>query len=153
MRCGASCAASDLTATAYHTAYVMGLLCAAALGHSREPPMRVPLRDAVPGSAAAVAPFLDDGSRRRHWQDALDRLPASDRDSVSELLLAIALHRRIAAHDFAAVARLLGVAVSLGLADTPAASQAAELLDRLALFSAALRGRQAERAFVQGCDG
>jgi hypothetical protein len=55
----------------------------------------------------------------------------------------------IAAHDFGAVARLLGVAVSLGLADTPAASQAAELLDRLALFAAASRGRQAERAFVQ----
>ena len=41
------------------------------------------------------------------------------------------------------------MAVSLGLADTPAASQAAELLDRLALFAAASRGRQAERAFVQ----
>jgi hypothetical protein len=125
-----------LTATAYHTAYVMGLLCAAALAHDRGPPLRPPLQDSVPRSAAAIVPFLDDGSRRRHWQDALDRLTFADRDAVSGLLLAIALHRRIAAHDFAVVAKLLEVAMSLELADTPSASQAAELLDRLALLSA-----------------
>jgi hypothetical protein len=124
-----------LTATAYHTSYVMGLLCAAALAQDREPPLRLPLQDAVPRSAAAIVPFLEDGSRRRHWQDAFDRLSLADRDSVSGLLLIIALHRRIAAHDFAAVAKLLEVAMSLELADTPAASQAAELLDRLSAFS------------------
>lgn len=125
-----------LTATAYHTAYVMGLLCAAALAHGREPPRHLPLQDAVPGSAEAILPFLDDGSRRRHWQEALDRLSLTERDAVSGLLLAVALHRRVAAYDFATVARLLQLAISLELADAPAVSQAAELLDRLALFSA-----------------
>lgn len=128
-----------LTATAYHTAYVMGLLCAAALGDERAPPLRIPLQAVAPGSAAMVKRFLDDGSRRRHWQDLFDRLSIQEHDAVSGLLLMIALHRRIAAHDFAAVAELLGVAVSLGSADTPAASQAAELLDRLSLFSPTAR--------------
>ena len=68
---------------------------------------------------------------------------------------AIALHRRIAAHDFAVVAKLLEVAMSLELADTPSASQAAELLDRLALFSACgsrrARQRQPAPARVERC--
>jgi hypothetical protein len=124
-----------LTATAYHTAYVMGLLCAAALRHGRALPRRIPTANAVPGSAAAVLPFLDDGGRRRHWQDTLDRLTVPERDAISGFLLTIALHRRVAANDFTAVAELLAKAVSLGLADTPAIVQAAELLDRLTLLS------------------
>jgi hypothetical protein len=132
-----------LTATAYHTAYVMGLLCAAALAPDREPPQRLPFEDVVPGSAAAILPFLDDGSRRRHWQDTFDRLSVTDRDAVSRLLLTIALHRRVATHDFAGVAKLLELAMSLGMTDSPAASQAAELLDRLIL---AHMGRRATPA-------
>ncbi|HEX5326440.1 MAG TPA: hypothetical protein VFW75_07205, partial [Acetobacteraceae bacterium] len=128
-----------LTATAYHTAYVMGLLCAATLAPEREPPLAIPVEDIVPGSAAAIAPFLEDGSRRRHWQDAFDHLSTAERDAISGLILTIVLHRRIAAHDFAAVVKLLETAVSLGLATGPAASQAAELLDRLALFSTTMR--------------
>jgi hypothetical protein len=123
-----------LSATAYHTAYVMGLLCAAALGDDHAPPRRLPTRDGATGSAAAVTEFLNDGSRRRHWQDLFDRLSPDQRDAASGMLLMIGLHRRIAAHDFEAVAALLGIAVTLGIADTPAASQAAELLDRLSLF-------------------
>jgi len=122
-----------LTATAYP----------AALAPDREPPQRLPFEDVVPGSAAAILPFLDDGSRRRHWQDTFDRLSVTDRDAVSRLLLTIALHRRVATHDFAGVAKLLELAMSLGMTDSPAASQAAELLDRLIL---AHMGRRATPA-------
>ena len=40
-----------LLATAYHTTYVMGLLCAVALGPGRCPPASVPVRNAVHGGA------------------------------------------------------------------------------------------------------
>jgi hypothetical protein len=122
-----------LSATAYHTAYVMGPLCAMALG-GRAPPRSMPLQGSVPGSAVRFLPFLDDGSRRRHWQDSFERLERAECDAVSGFLLLVALHRRIAAHDFVAVFKLLETALSLGLADTAGASQAAELLDRLALL-------------------
>jgi hypothetical protein len=125
--------AEYLTATAYHTAYVMGLLCAAALTPHREPPAHLSSQVAVPRSAEAILPFLIDSSPRRHWQNTFDRLSVTERDAIGELLLIIALHRLIAEHDFAGLAKLLELAVSLELTDTPAASQAAELLDRLAL--------------------
>jgi hypothetical protein len=111
----------------------MGLLCAAALTPHREPPQYLPSQDAIPRSAEAILPFLIDGSPRRHWQNTFDRLSVTERDAIGELLLIIALHRLIAEHDFAGLAKLLELAVSLELTDTPAASQAAELLDRLAL--------------------
>jgi hypothetical protein len=135
--------AEYLTATAYHTAYVMGLLCAAALAPGREPPRHLPFQDAVPRPAAAILPFFDDGGRRRHWQDTFDRFPPMDRDALSGFLLTIALHRRVATYDFAAVAKLLAIAVSLDLADMPAASQAAELLGRLSVAASPRRRRAA----------
>jgi hypothetical protein len=46
-----------LSATAYHTAYVMGLLCAAVLGEGRAPPRRLPAV-APAGSWVAIAKFL-----------------------------------------------------------------------------------------------
>ena len=97
------------------------------------PPRR--LADVGPaGSWAAIAKFLDDGSRRRHWQDVFDRLSPGQREAASRVLLMIALHRRIAARDFEAVLALLDISIRLGIADTPATSQAAELLDRLSLL-------------------
>jgi hypothetical protein len=131
------CRADYLTATAYHTVFVMGLLCAVALGNQREPPRHIPSQNSRPGSAVAILPYLSDSSRRRHWQDSLDRLKPGEVDAVSGLLLIIAFHRRIAAYDFEGVMRLLELAVSLGMSDTPAASQAAEMLHRVSLFAAA----------------
>jgi hypothetical protein len=132
-----------LTATVYHTAYVMGLLCAVALAPCREPPRHLPFQHGAPRPAAAILPFLEDGGRRRHWQETFDRLPPMDRDALCGFLLIIALHRRVATYDFAAVAELLALAVSLDLADTPAASQAAELLGRLSVAASPGKRRDA----------
>ena len=124
-----------LSATAYHTVFVMGLLCATALHKGCEPPAKIPTNAAVSQSADAFLPFLDRAHARKHWQDAFDRLTSSERDALAGLIFTIALHRCIASHDFARVAQLLDMAVVLNLADNAAASQAAELLDRLSLLS------------------
>jgi hypothetical protein len=109
-----------------------------------------PAPDAPCSAAAALVPFLDDGGKRRHWQDEFDRLAAGERDALSGLLLTIALVRRVEANDFAAVAKLLEIALAFGLANAPATSQAAELLDRLVVFSTRTEPTTTKPADCQG---
>lgn len=124
-----------LLATAYHTAYVMGLLCAAALQPGRTPPADIPTRGAPPAGAARFLEVLDADGRTPHWRRELDRLTEPERDAVAGLLLTIALRRKVALREFGAVRDLLEKGYELGLADGPAASQAAELLERLAIYA------------------
>jgi Domain of unknown function (DUF6895) len=126
--------ASYFLATAYHTAYVMGLLCAFALQPGRRPPATPATRTAADGSSDTILRFLDADGRRPDWRHEFDRLPMAQRDALAGFLLNIALHRKIGKRDFGAVHELLKTGYALGLADTPAASQAAEMLERLATF-------------------
>lgn len=130
-----------LLATAYHTAYVMGLVCAAAL-HQRKPlPVKIPRSRLLAGSAVQILKFLDTCPRDRHWRVEFDQLAAPERDSIAGLVLAIALRQKARQRDFGALHELLGTAYSLGLADCPAASQAAELLQRVAGAERILAGK------------
>lgn len=129
-----------LLATAYHTAYVMGLVCAGALQPGRTPPSAIPRRTAVArGSADRILDTLNADRRDAHWRDELDQLTPGERDALSGFLLTIALRRKIHQHDYDAVARLLREGHHLGLTDTPVASQSAEMLERLAMFAESTR--------------
>lgn len=130
-----------LLATAYHTAYVMGLLCAAALQPGRTPPSRIPTNASAPGGAKMILQCLDAEGRSTHWRDQLNQLNDLERDEVAGLILNIALRRKIKQREFGAVHQLLKMGYDLGLADTPAASQAAEMLERLATFSDVTRAQ------------
>jgi len=121
-----------LMASAYHTAYVMGLLCAASLRPGCAPPVAIPTRKAQPGSAKAILTRL--GAGAAHWREELDRLTEPERDSLTGLILTAALRRRVRDRDFDGVRELLSAGYEWGLADSPAASQAAEMLERLASF-------------------
>lgn len=124
-----------LLATAYHTVYVMGLLCAAALQSGRTPPSKIPTGNAVsPGCANSILKFLDDG-RKVHWRDEFDALSDRERDAIAGLLFNVALRRKIGERQFSAVRELLELGSALGLTDTPASSQAAEMLSRIATFA------------------
>ena len=127
--------AAYLLATVYHTAYVMGLLCAAALAGDRTPPAKIQTRGAVHGSAQILLPFLEAQERNPHWRDELELLNDSERDAIAGLLLSMALRHKTKQRDFAAVHQLLSIGYSLGLADNPASSQAAEMLERIATFA------------------
>ena len=122
-------------ATAYHTIYVMGLLCAAALYPGRAPPVRIPRQAAPPrGAADMILRFLDADGRSPHWRQLFDEIPPSERDALARFLLNIALCRKVRRREFGAVHELLRIGYASGLADIPAASQCAEMLERLAMF-------------------
>jgi len=138
-----------LLATAYHTAYVMGLLCASTLQAGSAPPLKLPTgkSTAVQGSGTLVLRFLDADknkdadARSGHWRGELEQLTYPERDAIAGLLLNIALRRKASRGEFDALRELLKLAYSCGLSDTPAASQAAEMLERLATY-ASITGAQ-----------
>jgi hypothetical protein len=122
-------------ATAYHTAYVMGLLCAAALCAGRAPPVALALRSAtMPGAVDAILAFLDSGGRAARWRLEFDQLKPSERDALAKFIFIMALYRNATRRKFEAVYELLKIGYTMGLTDCPTASQAAELLERLATF-------------------
>jgi hypothetical protein len=121
-------------AGAYHTIYVMGLLCAAALQAGRAPPREIHGRAADRGAADAILGFLGSDSRSRLWRRELDGCSAAEREQLSGFLLNIALYRKVRRREFGSVLELLRIGYESGLADTPASSQCAELLERLAIF-------------------
>ena len=128
-----------LLATAYHTAYVMGLLCAAALQPGCAPPISISTKRSTPGSARQLLSLLDDSSKAPHWRDTFDKLDSPQADALTGLLFNIALQRNAGRRDFAALDKTLRLGHSLGLATIPAASQAAELLERIAAYTNTLQ--------------
>ncbi len=131
-----------LLATVYHTAYVMGLVCAVALEPGKAPPAQIPPGRFAAGSADRILPFLDAEGRSVHWREEFDRLAAPERNALAGLLFAIALRRKASQRDFAGLRATLAVGYELGLANSPAASQAAELLERIAAAAPLLGGRR-----------
>jgi hypothetical protein len=125
----------DWLAGAYHTIYVMGLLCAAALHPGRAPPTAIS-PSAVPhrGVAASILQFLDADGKPPFWRQEVDEISPAERDALAGFLLNIALYRKVRQREFGAVHELLRIGYRTGLADTPTSSQCAELLERVAIF-------------------
>ena len=124
-----------LIATVYHTAYVMGLLCIASLRPGFAPPSTVPITRSRRGSASKVLAAIDLGSQSAHWREEFRELTATEADSLAGFLINIGLYRQIAKRDFSGTRQLLELAWELDLANTPAASQSAQILDRIGTFS------------------
>ena len=138
--------ANYLVATAYHTAFVMGLLCAVALQPGRTPPSTVRTNTPARGSANRIIAVLHADRAGTHWQDELDQCSDPERDALAGFLLNVALRRRVRQRDFGGVHKLLSLAYAVGLADTPASSQAAEMLERIGTLT---QIRHAERRETQ----
>jgi hypothetical protein len=117
-------------AAAYHTAYVMGMLCGLAL----RPGNPVPDRIVGPLWPAALIDRLQDMIPRAAtpWQQTFDGLGSDERRALAPFLLDVALLARVRSHDFSAAAQLLRLAVEHGLAGAPCCAQTAELLQRMA---------------------
>jgi len=124
-----------LVATAYHTAYVMGIVCAASLQPGYSPPADIPLDNVKPGAAKQILPLLDINDQSPHWRDEFRQLTEPETDVLAAFLVNVALRRRFACRDFEGLRALLKLAYDLDLADTPAARQAAEMLHRLVTYS------------------
>jgi len=124
-----------LLATAYHTAYVMGLVCAACLRPGYAPPLAITASEIKPGSAAQILKLLDADQKHPHWRDEFRQLQVPEADALAGFLLNVAFRRRVSARDFSGLRDLLKIAYDLDLACTPAASQAAEMLQRLGAYA------------------
>jgi hypothetical protein len=124
-----------LLATAYHTAYVMGLLCAVTLQPRRAPPKAIKGAKGASGISQVILAKLDEDRQRPHWREEFDQLSPPQRDSLATMLVTIGLRRSVVQQDFGRLHEFLQLGHMANLTNTPAASQAAELLARLAHMS------------------
>jgi hypothetical protein len=118
-------------AASYHTAFVMGMLCALALRPGNAPPTEI---IGPPRSAKVVDELLDMiPDVDTPWRRTFRRLQPHEQRTLGPFLLDMALLSRGRSHDFAALDRLLDLAVQHSLADAPLCAQSAELLHRMSV--------------------
>ncbi len=117
-------------ATAYHTAYVMGLLCAAALRPGKAPPARIPVTRHEHGIELLLE-FIDSDGRRPHWRADLSNLQPREREALAPMLQTIALRRAVERGNLEFVRTVLEHVLRSGLVNLPSPRQAAALLRRL----------------------
>jgi hypothetical protein len=118
-------------AAAYHTVYVMGMLCALALRPGNAPPAEItgPLVSAaLVDELSAMIPDVE-----TPWRHTFRRLSGAEQRALGPFLLDMAVLSRGRDNDFAALAGLLELAVRHGLANTPLCAQSAELLQRMSV--------------------
>ena len=125
--------------TAYHTALVMGLLCAAALRPGRAPSVWI---IGPKYERALLEQLLECIDRDQgHWQPELSELTDSERNALAPLLLDIAIAQKCRKHQYEAVSQLLAAASQHGMANSTLCGQAALLLERLAVCSQAVQAK------------
>lgn len=130
--------------TAYHTAFVMGLICAASLLPGRAPSIRITGPQIKGNFLDRLLRFLD--RDQGHWQPELSGLTDAERNALAPLMLDIAIAQKCRKHDYAAVGELLAVASEYRMASSPLCGQAAELLERLAACSYAIQTKPTHSA-------
>jgi len=120
-----------LTASIYHTAYVMGILCASLLRTKQTSFPGFPrLRNR--DSIDTLIHILDGDGSKPHWRADLAELSASQRGGLVPMLITIALRRSVKSRNPEQVRRLLELSLAYGTADHQATKQAAGLLTRIA---------------------
>lgn len=120
-------------ASSYHTAFVMGMLCALSL----KPTMASPFEIAGPAYPATLIADLHGLIRKTgaHWEQVFQSLDPIEQTALAPFLLDVAMIQSSRTGDFAQMAGLLETAVQNGMADTTLCAQGAELLSRMAAFA------------------
>ena len=130
--------------TAYHTAYVMGFLCAASLRPGRAPPATIvgPQFDAT--CLSRLMRHIDDD--RGHWRPQFLSLTEGEQRALIPFVLDVAIMQKCRRRDYQAVSTILSLACEYDVAGSPMCRQAFELLERIASCSnAILLGRRSPR--------
>ena len=111
-------------ATAYHTAYVMGFLCAVTLRHGAPP-----LHAEVPSPSPLVWPELLDlvDPGRGHWLPIFQELPDTEKSALTALVADTAVVQAVAQRDYSRAGKVLALADQGGVWG-PLQSAAAERL-------------------------
>jgi hypothetical protein len=121
-----------VTATTYHTAFVMGLLCAVALRRPETGPGPTDGRTAPPEAVAALLAELEDRETQPQWLKQLGRLPEEHQGALAPLVRDVALRRAARRLDLVALRRVLALSLEARITPSPAALQAARMVGRLA---------------------
>jgi hypothetical protein len=120
-------------ATAYHAAYVTGLLCAVSLRPRRAPPVQM---IGPPFNARLLDRLIDRiECDQGHWQAEFMKLNRSEQDALGPFLLDIVIAQKCRKRDYAAVNALLVMAAKYQSARSALCGQAAEFLERLAAYA------------------
>lgn len=117
-------------ATSYHTALVMGLLCACTLRAPHAPPAQVSGRRFSGSLLDALRPHLS--ADQGHWQQHFEALAPAEQQVLWPLLLDIAIVQKARHSDYAALAALLALAHRAGYGSAPLVTQGLERMQRLA---------------------
>ena len=117
-------------ASCYHTAFVMGMLCAVSLKSGTPSPDEIagpPFSPTLIENLQACIP--ETGA---YWEKVFQSLSLTEKARLGGFLFNVAMVRSSQKGEFAQMARLLEMAVQNGLADTTLCAQSAELLSRIA---------------------
>jgi hypothetical protein len=122
--------------TAYHTAYVMGFLCATSLRSGRVPPTKIAGPQCGNSCLSRLMRYVDDD--QGHWQSEFSSLAEGEQRILTPFILNIAIVQKCRKHDYRAVNEILSLACEYCIASSPMCRQAVELLERIANCSAAI---------------
>jgi hypothetical protein len=119
-------------ATVYHTAYVMGLICATRLmGQPEERAFDTNLcADDARVTLEVLKLHLSADAKMRHWQHDLETLPKREQEKLVPFLLQICVIRAAKQRDFSQLQTLLKLSLETGWIDMPLVRQALALLQR-----------------------
>jgi hypothetical protein len=120
-------------ASSYHTAYVMGMLCALSL----KPGMASPFEIVGPPSSMTLIEGLQAliPKTGAHWEQVFQSLSPNEQAALGPFLLDVAILQSNRRGEFAQMASLLETASQNGMADTTLCAQSAQLLSRMASFA------------------
>lgn len=121
--------------SSYHSAYVMGLLCAAALHGGCLIRSSALSRNRYRGAAADFLALVGSGDPEPAWRAYFDELSSNEQDVASPFLLNVCLRRGALRRELETVRSALLIGERYGLLDAPAPRQAAELLRRSVMFA------------------
>jgi len=122
--------------TGYHTAIVMGILCATSLRLGQAPTTNLAGPLVETRFLERLSCIVDHD--RGHWRSPFQNLSDTEQRTLGPLLLDIAIAQQYRKRDFEALREVLALACEYGLAKSPLCRQAAGLLERLAHCSRAI---------------
>lgn len=125
--------------TAYHTAYVMGFLCAVSLRPGRAPPVTIagPQFDATCLSRLLRYVDVDQG----HWRPEFFGLAEEEQRALTPFVLDVAIMQKCRRRDYQVVSTILSLAHEYDIIGSPMCRQAFDLLERIASCATAIRLR------------
>lgn len=120
-------------ASSYHTAFVMGMLCALSLKSGMASPSDIAGTSFSVTLIENLQAFIP--KTGAYWEEVFQSLSPNEQATLGRFLLDVAIVRSSQKGEFAQMTRLLETAIQNGMANTALCAQSAELLSRIACFA------------------